>query len=170
MQSSKSRTPSTGLPRSALAALPISAGELARAGGPRIAAAKRALLSNTVWLNTLAAAQRDPRALALAMRASSDLQSLTADDIQSGARRWLVQAKNWRAEVLPESQRVAARATDAPLVGVRHGRTSGLRRHGEAPDQRRADQQPGRHHETRDSVEAHRRRTGPQVHRAPACE
>jgi zinc protease len=74
---------------------------------------RRAQVSNTVWLNTLAAAERDPRALALAMHTISDLQSLTADDIQSAARRWLIKAKSWRAEVLPESQRLAEMSADS---------------------------------------------------------
>ncbi len=96
-----------------LAAKPISADELTRAVGPRVEAAKRAQVSNTVWLNALAAAQRDPRGLTLSMHSVSDLQSLTVDDIRAAAKRWLVQAKSWRAEVLPEAQRLAVRALDA---------------------------------------------------------
>jgi zinc protease len=84
-----------------LAAHDISADELARAVGPRVEASLRVRQTNGFWLNVLADAQRDPRALAKAISAIGDLNSLKPTDVRAAAQRWLVKARSWRAEVLP---------------------------------------------------------------------
>ena len=84
-----------------LAAGDITADELARAVGPRVEAARQSQQTNSYWLTTLAAAQRDPRVLNLATRTIAELQSLTPADIRAAAEAWLVKSRSWRAEVLP---------------------------------------------------------------------
>ncbi|HEX5264343.1 MAG TPA: insulinase family protein, partial [Phenylobacterium sp.] len=90
-----------------LAAKPVAADEFARAAGPLIEAARRSLRINEVWVSYLSGAQTDPRRVAYLRNMLPQLQSLTPDDVQASARRWLVKDKSWRMTILPQTQTAA---------------------------------------------------------------
>jgi zinc protease len=84
---------------------PVSEDELQRAKKPAIEGIIRQRASNGWWLGELAGVQTRPevaRALASQM---GEYQSITAADLQQAARAYLLDAKAWKLEVVPEAKR-----------------------------------------------------------------
>jgi zinc protease len=80
---------------------PIPADELERARGPRIEDIQRQQQTNEYWLQLIAGAQSDPRRLDVIRTTIPDLKAITADDLQTAARTWLVPDKAFKVVVVP---------------------------------------------------------------------
>ena len=79
---------------------PITEDELTRARAPQIETLRRSQAGNDYWLASLKDVASDPDAATQVTTLISDIEGFTAADIQSAARRWLVDAKAWRASVI----------------------------------------------------------------------
>jgi zinc protease len=90
----------------------ISDDEFSRAVKPHIEQTERSNQRNAYWVQMMARAQHDPRSLAHAAALTAEFKALTKADVEAAAKKWLVKAKTWRAEVLPEA--ATANATPAP--------------------------------------------------------
>ena len=95
---------------------PASADELERAVKPRVEMLTKAQQTNEYWLGQLIGAQADPRRLDAVRASIPGLERVTAADVQAAARKWLVDAKAWKLEVVPETK--TADAGKAPVVAA----------------------------------------------------
>lgn len=84
-----------------LRAQPPTADEMKRAVLPRIEALGKAMQTNEFWLSSLDGVQTDPRRLEVTMNQITQLRSITADDVQKAANKWLDPAKEWKFQVVP---------------------------------------------------------------------
>ena len=87
-----------------LATTIISADELDRARKPRIAALEAAEQTNGFWIETLTGAQANPKRLDLIRTSISELERVTAEDIQRMAQTYLSLAKSWKLTIEPEAK------------------------------------------------------------------
>jgi len=83
---------------------PIGADELQRAKKPLVENLMRQRLGNEWWLSQLADVQTRPEVGASIEQAQAQYEALTAADLQAVARRYLVDAKAWKLEILPEKK------------------------------------------------------------------
>jgi zinc protease len=75
---------------------PPTADELERARNPALANLKQAQQSNQYWLGTLGQMQSEPRVAELVRQSATNLQGVTAADVQRAATTWLVDGKAWK--------------------------------------------------------------------------
>jgi zinc protease len=87
-----------------LRAQPPTADEMKRAVLPRIEALGKAMQTNEYWLSSLDSVQTDPRRLEVVTNQIAQLQSITADDVQKAANKWLDPAKEWKFQVVPAAK------------------------------------------------------------------
>jgi zinc protease len=86
-----------------LAAAPVFNSEVERLIGPRIEQTRRDAASNPAyWVQTLAGAQTDARKLDALRTHVSDYESITPEDVQNAAKRWLKPETAWKLRVVPE--------------------------------------------------------------------
>lgn len=90
-----------------LAKTPVSADELQRAVAPMQQLLARASTGNAFWMNQMEGATHDPRYVDAMKTMSQDMLSVTPDQLQALAAKYLVPGRSWSAVVLPEG--VAAR-------------------------------------------------------------
>jgi len=79
---------------------PITQDELTRARAPQVEALRRSQAGNDYWLGQLNDVASDADAVTQITTHISDIEGFTPADIQAAARRWLVDAKAWRASVI----------------------------------------------------------------------
>jgi zinc protease len=84
---------------------PISDDELQRAKKPLIEGIIRQRAGNAWWLGQLPGVQTRPEVARSIATQMAEYQSITAADVQEAARRYLVDAKAWKMEVVPEAKR-----------------------------------------------------------------
>jgi zinc protease len=82
---------------------PITEDELNRARQPRLEALRRSQASNEFWLGELAEAQTDPNRLPALRSVESDLQSITAAEVQAAAAKYLIPSTAYRITVTPRA-------------------------------------------------------------------
>ena len=82
---------------------PIGADELQRAKGPMQQYVMRASTGNTFWLNLLGGATYDPRLIDTARSIVVDYSSVTPEQLQAVAAKYLRPDKDWTMEVVPKS-------------------------------------------------------------------
>lgn len=87
-----------------LAAKPVDADELQRTLGPIQQYYLRASTGNQYWMRETAGSSRDPRKVAAMESLVRDLLSITPEQIQQTAQRYLISDKSWSMVVLPEKQ------------------------------------------------------------------
>ena len=80
----------------------VSPDELDRAKQPRISALKNAEQTNGFWIETLGGAQADPRRLDLIRTSVSEVERVTAADVQGMAQTYLDSQKSWRLMIVAE--------------------------------------------------------------------
>ncbi|RJF90395.1 M16 family metallopeptidase [Sphingomonas cavernae] len=90
-----------------LAAKPVDEDELRRTLGPIQQYYMRASTGNQYWMRETAGSSRDPRKLAAMESLARDLLSITPEQIQETAGRYLIADKSWSMVVLPEKQTAA---------------------------------------------------------------
>ncbi len=89
--------------------VPVTADELDRARKPSLANIARARASsNAWWLGNLSNVQTDPRVAAELRTQVADYEAVTPADLQRVARRFLLDARDWKLVVVPETPAVAA--------------------------------------------------------------
>jgi zinc protease len=81
----------------------VSDDELERARGPLIHDLQNAQQNNRYWLANLNDAQIDPRRMEGIRTALSDLQKVTAADVQRAAQTYLLDDRSWKLIVAPPS-------------------------------------------------------------------
>jgi zinc protease len=81
---------------------PVSADELQRAVAPMQQLLMRASTGNAFWMNQMEGATHDPRYVEAMKSMSPDMLSVTPEQLQALAAKYLVPAKSWSAIVLPE--------------------------------------------------------------------
>lgn len=96
-----------------LASKPVSADELARNVGPLREQISRALTGNFFMMYLLEGATRDPRVVKSALSIVEDTTTVTPEDIQRLAQRYLIDNKRWMQTVLPQSQAAQTEVTRA---------------------------------------------------------
>jgi zinc protease len=84
---------------------PVSEDELQRARKPVVEGLIRQRAGNAWWLNQLAGVQTRPEVARSIADQLSQYQGVTAADLQQAARRYLIDAKAWKLEVVPEAKR-----------------------------------------------------------------
>jgi zinc protease len=77
----------------------VSEDELARARNPRLAALRKAQLTNEYWLARLEGIIAEPRRLSIIRTTFPDYEKVTVADVQAAARKWLVDSKEWKLVV-----------------------------------------------------------------------
>jgi zinc protease len=80
---------------------PIGADELERARKPMVETLLRQQASNAWWLHSLADVQSKSGAAAAILSAIDQYKAVTPAEVEAAARRYLVDAKAWKLEVLP---------------------------------------------------------------------
>ena len=80
---------------------PITEDELQRARKPLVESVQRNKATNEWWLAQLANAQTRPETSVSIREGIAQYESITPADIQQAARRYLVDAKAWKMEVVP---------------------------------------------------------------------
>jgi zinc protease len=80
---------------------PVGADELERARKPMVETLLRQQASNAWWLHSLADVQSKPGAAAAILSAIDQYKAVTPAEVEAAARRYLVDAKAWKLEVLP---------------------------------------------------------------------
>lgn len=85
-----------------LANRPVSQDELQRAVAPMRQLLSRASTGNAFWMAQMEGATRDPRYIDVMRSMGSDMLNVTPADIQALAKKYLVPAKSWSLEVLPD--------------------------------------------------------------------
>jgi zinc protease len=93
---------------------PVSADELERARKPLVENLLRQQASNAWWLAELADIQSKPEAAEALVDMLGEYKAVTAADLQDAARRYLVDAKAWKLEVVPAAKTAAVTAPAAP--------------------------------------------------------
>jgi zinc protease len=91
-----------------LRAKPVSDDELARAKKPEIEALEKARNTNQYWLGGLSGAQADPRRLEMLRTAETDLERVTAEDVEKAAQARLRDDRAWKLEIRPKSRATAS--------------------------------------------------------------
>lgn len=81
---------------------PVAADELERARGPRVQQLIQAQSTNEWWLGQFEGAQTDPRRLDAIRSTVSGMERVTAAEVQTAARRFLVDDKAWKLVIVPE--------------------------------------------------------------------
>ncbi|WP_425987665.1 M16 family metallopeptidase [Brevundimonas sp. TWP2-3-2] len=79
---------------------PITEDELTRARAPQVEALRRSQAGNDYWLGQLNDVASDADTVTQITTHISDIEGFTPADIQAAARRWLIDAKAWRASVI----------------------------------------------------------------------
>jgi zinc protease len=88
-----------------LAAKGPSADELERAVTTKMAAARRALTTNTYWTSRMSGDLDDPRYLAAVRSIQADIGKVDAAAVQAAVKRWLAGARDaYKVEALPEAK------------------------------------------------------------------
>jgi zinc protease len=82
---------------------PVSADELQRARKPLIENILRQRASNEWWLGQLGNAQTKPEVSESIRQGIAQYEALTPADLQQAARQYLVDAKAWKMEIVPEA-------------------------------------------------------------------
>ncbi|HKY80566.1 MAG TPA: insulinase family protein [Sphingobium sp.] len=85
-----------------LARIPVSADELQRAVAPMRQLLMRAGTGNAFWMNQMEGATHDPRYVQAMKTMAQDMLTVTPDQIQALAAKYLSPGKSWSAIVLPE--------------------------------------------------------------------
>lgn len=85
-----------------LAKTPVSADELQRAVAPMQQLLMRAGTGNAFWMNQMEGATHDPRYVRAMQTMGADMLTVTPQDLQKLAAKYLVPGKSWSAIVLPE--------------------------------------------------------------------
>jgi zinc protease len=85
-----------------LAKNPVSADELKRAVAPMQQLLMRAGTGNAFWINQMEGATQDPRYVQAMQNMPKDMLSITPEELQALAAKYLVPGKSWSAVVLPE--------------------------------------------------------------------
>jgi zinc protease len=83
---------------------PVSADELQRAKKPAVENILRQRANNGWWLGELARVQSHPEAARAVATQLAEYEGVTAADVQQAARTYLVDAKAWKLEVVPEAK------------------------------------------------------------------
>lgn len=91
-----------------LGADPITEDELERARRPRVEALRRSRATNEFWISELSEAQTDPARLPALRSAESDLEAITAAEVQAAAARYLIPSTAYRITVTPRAAAPAA--------------------------------------------------------------
>jgi zinc protease len=84
---------------------PVSEDELQRAKKPVVEGLIRQRAGNGWWLGQLAQVQTRPEVARSIANQIEQYQSVTAADVQKAAQRYLIDAKAWKMEVVPEAKR-----------------------------------------------------------------
>ncbi|HEX4738951.1 MAG TPA: insulinase family protein [Allosphingosinicella sp.] len=87
---------------------PVTADELERARKPLIENLLRQQANNAWWLAELSDIQSKPKAAEAIATMLDQYRAVTAADLQEAARRYLVDAKAWKLEVVPAAKAAAA--------------------------------------------------------------
>ncbi|HEV2082083.1 MAG TPA: insulinase family protein [Brevundimonas sp.] len=87
---------------------PITEDELERARRPRVEALRRSRATNEFWISELSEAQTDPARLPALRSAESDLEAITAAEVQAAAAKYLIPATAYRITVTPRAAAAAA--------------------------------------------------------------
>ena len=95
---------------------PVTDDELERAVKPRVEMLTKVQQTNEYWMGQLIGAQADPRRLDAVRASIPGLERVTAADVQAAAQKWLIDAKAWKLEVVPETK--TADAGKAPVVAA----------------------------------------------------
>jgi zinc protease len=82
---------------------PIGADELERARKPMVETLLRQQARNGWWLQALADVQSKPGAAAAILSAIDQYKAVTPAEVEAAARRYLVDAKAWKLEVIPSA-------------------------------------------------------------------
>jgi zinc protease len=83
---------------------PVSEDELQRAKKPAVESILRQRASNAWWLGDLARVQTRPEVARALATQIAEYQAVTPADLQQAARAYLVDAKAWKLEVVPEAK------------------------------------------------------------------
>jgi zinc protease len=81
---------------------PVTPAELERAKRPVIENQNRDRSGNAFWLARLAGVQTRPEAIAAITQMLPQYESITPADVQATARAYLLDAKSWTVEIVPE--------------------------------------------------------------------
>ena len=92
-----------------LAATPVSKDELQRALEPILQYVERATTGNLFWMNELEGATYNAARYEALARLYSDYRTVTPEQLQALARKYLVDSRAWTMVVEPEPNAVAAR-------------------------------------------------------------
>ena len=90
---------------------PITEDELNRARLPEIERLRREQAGNAYWVGELTHVARDPTEVEQITSQVPDLETITPADIQAAARRYLVDEKAWRAQVISTTPAAPPTAT-----------------------------------------------------------
>ena len=90
---------------------PITEDELNRARLPEIERLRREQAGNAYWVGELTHVARDPTEVEQITSQIPDLETITPADIQAAARRYLVDEKAWRAQVISTTPAAPPTAT-----------------------------------------------------------
>jgi zinc protease len=85
-----------------LAKTPVSADELDRAVVPMRQLLMRASTGNAFWMSQMEGSTRDPRYVEAMRNMANDMLSVTPEQVQALAVKYLVPGKSWSVVVLPE--------------------------------------------------------------------
>ena len=96
-----------------LVSTPIGKDELQRIMLPMAQYINRAATANQFWLRQLGGATQDPRRIEVLRTLFSDFGSITPDQLQQVAAKYLRPDRDWTMEVVPKS--VAAKAAGVPV-------------------------------------------------------
>jgi len=83
---------------------PVGEDELQRAKKPLIEGLIRQRAGNSWWLGQLPGVQTRPEVARSIASQMTEYQAVTAADVQEAARRYLIDAKAWKLEVVPEAK------------------------------------------------------------------
>jgi zinc protease len=86
---------------------PITEDELERARRPRVEALRRSRATNEFWISELSEAQTDPNRLPALRSAESDLEAITAAEVQAAAAKYLIPSTAYRITVTPRAAAAA---------------------------------------------------------------
>ncbi|MBS0297555.1 MAG: insulinase family protein [Proteobacteria bacterium] len=92
----------------------VTADEMDRARKPDVESIGKRRQTNEYWLGALAGAQTDPRKLDYVRTDTSDLESVTAEEVRKAAATYLQPSRAMRVEVLPAPAPAAAPAPAKP--------------------------------------------------------
>ena len=102
-----------------LVATPIETDELRRALVPVVQYVARLSTGNMFWLSQTEGGSFDPKRLAAVDTIASDLTSITPQELQALAAKYLQPGKDWSMTVLPEKPALAATVAPKPATAAR---------------------------------------------------